>query len=415
LIDGPRHVLLPFTKTYIYPKFQVTVRPNTYELFWREYSQHVDGADGSTYYIAPPEFKDIVDTITKSTLFLNEDGSIDVERAEIFEFFANVQTSLCRSLSLQRRQLNGLFMQNVRYRMNFTRNVLEEMFRPVLNVPDIIIPDMSRAGLVVKLRHETRELPVSKDYRLVDMLLHAKNERFANFIRIEGAGIDLQRHKDDPTYIQTVLRDNNVKSGYVGNVFNYHIPYSDHSDIEFLLEKVRILDLLISSGGEPLQTDELKRIFIRNGWNPSPYFDFSVAILIRENMIAGFNIEAGANGYVATEFGRMTRESLVSNMIYLENVFFGTFLPRGIKRRGKDIYRSMAQRHEWVAASIFHCWILLRLIFTAEKGQHTAFFEEVRNSVAGTIERILSARSADPRIAIFALRYMNEFEEGLET
>jgi hypothetical protein len=126
-------------------------------------------------------------------------------------------------------------------------------------------------------------------------------------------------------------------------------------------------------------------------------------------MIAGHNFETGAYGYEATTFGYMLRANLVPNMIYLENVFFGTFIPRGIKRFGKDVYRRSSQRHEWVAASIYHCWLFLRLIRTAEANSPPKFFEEIRMAVAATVDRIVTSKSADPRIALFARRYIEDF------
>jgi hypothetical protein len=408
LIDG-RRLYLPRTRGYLYPTFQITMRPNTHELFWRNYSQALLDLQTPTFYVVPAEFRDIVKHATRAPLFNGEDSVGDGLRTEILDFFSKIQIQLGRVLSVRPRQLDDLFMQNVRYRVHFARNVLEELFQPVLEALEKGGHEKSRSNLVERLRHETKELLERKEYRLVDMLLHAKNERFANFIRIEGEGIDLQRHTNDPSYLQKVLRDNNIKSGYVGNVFNYHIPYKSFDDIEFLLEKLRILDLLVESGTEPLRTEEIARKFTKQGWRVSPFFEFSIAILIRENMVAGHHFEAGSYGYEATTFGRMLRAHLVPNMIYLENVFFGTFLPRGIKRFSKDVYRRSSQRHEWVAASIYHCWLFLRLIRTAEMGGSPKLFEEIRAAVAATVDRIVTAKGADPRIARFARRYIEDF------
>ncbi|THD34471.1 MAG: hypothetical protein E7773_14880 [Sphingomonas sp.] len=408
LTDGNK-VCLPRTRGHLYPAFQVTMRPNTHELFWRDYSQALIDLETPTYYIVPAEFRDIVRNATRAPLFTSDDGVANVAKDEILEFFSKIQVQLGRVLGLRPRQIDDLFMQNVRYRVHFARNVLEELFQPALETLEKSGRERSRENLLERLRHETTELLERKEYRLVDMLLHAKNERFANFIRIEGDGIDLTLHQADPSYLQNVLRDNNTKSGYVGNVFNYHIPYEGYDDIEFLLEKLRILDLLIESGPEPLRVEEIVRKFEKRGWRTSPFFDFSLAILIRENMVAGHHFEAGSYGYEATTFGRMLRAHLVPNMIYLENVFFGTFLPRGVKRFAKDVYRRSSQRHEWVAASIYHCWLFLRLIRTAEQTGHSRFFEEIRASVAATVERIIMAKNADPKIAGFARRYIEDF------
>lgn len=406
---GDRRLSLPTIKDYLYPSFQVTMRPNTYELFWRDYSQALSDLQGPAYYVAPAEFRDIVSTATRAPLFQGESGAINVEKKEIMGFFSEIQSKLGRTLGLRARQIDDLFMNNVRYRVNFSRNVLEELFQPALESLEKDGQELTRPNLLARLREETRELLDRKEYRLVDMLLHAKNERFANFIRIEGSGIDLKRHQDDPKYLQTVLSDNNTRSGYVGNVFNYHIPYESFDDIEYLLEKLRILEILLESGNEPLRNAEIAKKFTKRGWKISPFFDFSIAILIRENMVVGHHFEAGAYGYVATGFGRMLRSNLVPNMIYLENVFFGTFLPRGIKRLAKDVYRKSSQRHEWVAASIYHCWLFLRLIRTAEGGRASKLFEEMRQSVAATVDRIITAKNADPRIAAFARRYIEDF------
>ena len=408
LVEGRRLYLLR-TRGYLYPSFQITMRPNTHELFWRDYSQALFDLQTPTFCVVPAEFRDIFNNAIRGPLFTGDDPETTLLRKEILDFFSKIQAQLGRVLGLRPRQLDDLFMQNVRYRVHFARNVLEELFQPALENLEKSGHERSRVNLLDRLRQETEELLERKEYRLVDMLLHAKNARFANFIRIEGDGIDLDRHKADPRYLQKVLRDNNIKSGYVGNVFNYHIPYGSFNDVEFLLEKLRILDLLVESGPEPLRSEEIVKKFVKHGWRVSPFFDFSIAILIRENMVAGHHFEAGSYGYVATTFGRMLRTHLVPNMIYLENVFFGTFLPRGVKRFGKDVYRRSSQRHEWVAASIYHCWLFLRLIRTAEMDRPPKFFEEIRAEVAATVDRIITAKHADPRIAGFARRYIEDF------
>ena len=404
LTNGAR-VYLPRTRSYLYPAFQVTMRPNTHELFWRDYSQALNDIQTPTFYIVPAEFRDILKNAARAPLFGEDDGA----KREVLDIFSKIQRQLGHVLGLRPRQLDSLFMQNVRYRLHFSRNVLEELFQPALDALEKSGKERSRPNLLEQLRHETVELIERKEYRLVDMLLHAKNERFANFIRIDGEGLDLDRHRRDAGYLQDILRDNNIKSGYVGNVFNYHIPYENYGDVEFLLEKLRILDLLIESNGEPLRIDDIVKRFGKRGWRVSDYFDFSIAILIRENMLAGHHVEAGSYGYEVTSFGRIMRKHLVPNMIYLENVFFGTYLPRGIKRFGRDVYRGSAQRHEWVAASIYHCWLFLRLIRTAEVDSKPKFFEEIRLSVAATVERIVTSKNADPRIAGFARRYIEDF------
>ena len=169
------------------------------------------------------------------------------------------------------------------------------------------------------------------------------------------------------------------------------------------------MDVIGARAPEPVGREMIKEAFVARDWKLSNYVEFSLAILVREGFIAGYNIDAGSCGYVVTDFGRLVRERLVTDMVYLENVYFGTYLPFFVKAASQDVYRATCERSVWVAASIYHCWLFLRLVRTAELNGEAYLFDELRTSVVATLDRILRATDVDPRIAGLAYSYIGNF------
>jgi hypothetical protein len=408
---------LPSISDGVHPTFQVTMRPNTYELFWQAHSQALGMEEPSVYYVISPNFWDVFSPIAYANTLAEEGDSGESIRAELQEIYRRLERALASEVNIKQSRLGDLFANNVRYRMHYVRNVLEEILRETRATLDKSREPVSREYFVKLLRSQAIELATERKYRLVDILLHSKHDRFANFVRIEDVKINLKRHQEDVDYLETTVKDNNLRSGYISNIFNYHIPYDKAEDVRFFLEKIRVLDALINNDDGPSTEIRIKNEFLKRGWPISEYFDFTLGIMLRENFIAGVGVDSGSSGYVVTEIGRIVRASLMTNMSYLENVYFGCFLPRFVKRQSADIYRgnfTHQTRYRWVAASIYHCWLLLRLIRTAEGWNRGGVFEEVRNVVAKTIDRIVDSPNTDSRTVPVALRYIETFRRNMK-
>jgi len=412
LITSNRTVRVSADSTGIQPYFQLTMRPNTYELFWSHYSQALFDITTSEKYVISPEFYDIIENARSA--FLDDISAVfsrPAKKLRITDMIRDLQEAMRESLNIGRYSINSIFMNNNRHKINFTRSVIEEIVSRAIfecerknyngNV-DIF------AEHVVK---EVDQLRGLRTYRLIELLLSSKTQRFVNFCRIDGPEIDLNLHNSDYDYLETVIKDRNIDSGFVGNIFNYHIPYHVSNEFEFFLEKYRIVKLL-SEKTFACSTKDIKKYFKNNGWAFSEYIDFSIGILLREGFISGDSADAGVDGYRCTPLGKLVSGRLIFSMAYLENVYFGCFLPATIQRASKNVTRDEIKRHLWVAASIYHCWLMLRFIRTCEKSMDSGIFELIRLSVVQTIDKIISAPMADSRIATTALTYIREYQHS---
>jgi len=381
---------MPQTRSMIKPMSLVTMRTSTIECFWKDYTLAMNVHEPHTYYVAPPELKDIFLGISRAVAsefpaFAMWGGE---RSAQVFDLF---EKGLAGAIGLSRSRVSSLFLDNTRHRVNYIRHVLEEAFRHALESGGSIA-GLTDVELAARLESEVEQLSSSRNYRLVEILLQSKNDRFANFIRVERIERWLKRDNIKPTsslfLVEDILRDSNMRSGYVGNIFNYHIPYEGEADVAFFLEKVRIAEVL-RQAGRSLSREQIVRAFKARSWPLSAYLDVSLAIMIREAWIEGKYISPGH--YQLTPLGALAVHNLVGQMTYLENVFFGCLMPGALHRQTFDIVRSTAPRRDWVAAAIFHVWILLRLIKSAEAGGQAFLFERVRPRVQRTVEVILSS------------------------
>lgn len=415
IISDEARLHLPRTRETLKVLVQVTMRTSTVECFWKDHSLAYGPFTPLEFYVSPPELRDLFETLAKRI----EDEKPEYtgwQAGAAIDVFRNVQLGLASAAGLTERGVSGLFLENTRHRVNYIRHVLEASLRDALeDVRDIrkLKPDELASQLWIAIR----QITTSKNYRLIDVLLQSKNDRFANFIRVDRIGRWLSRHSrlsGNMFLNEDILQDNNIHSGYVGNIFNYHIPYSSFSDIEYFLEKVRIVEILRT--GRPLSKTKLTRAFQKNNWAISEYFDISLAILVREALIEGVFAEPEGK-YTITPLGRVIVSSMIGQLGYLENIFFGCLIPGALAIDAQDILRSKSQRIEWVSASIFHVWLLLRLIKTAEVGKAPFAFERARERVAQTVEAIVRSEARNPvfgrRLSSRVLRLMRQLDDRI--
>ncbi len=415
IIADQAQLHLPRTRETLKVLVQVTMRTSTMECFWKDHSLAFGPFVSLDYYVSPPELRDVFNSLVQRIERENTEYAGWKAGAAV-EMFRSVQRGLASATGLSERKVPGLFLENMRHRINYIRHVLEAALKDALeDVRDIrsLIP----GDLAVRLWNAIDAITTSKSYRLVDVLLQSKNDRFANFVRVEGVTRWLGRDSRSPAGLflsEEILQDNNIQSGYVGNIFNYHVPYTSYGDVESFLEKVRVLELLRT--GRSLSKTKLLSLFHKNGWSESRYFDISLAILIREALIEGVFAEPEGK-YRITKLGRALVTNMIGQMGYLENVFFGCLIPGALAIDAVDILRSRSHRLDWVAASIFHVWILLRLIRTAEVGSNRFAFERARQRIAQAVEAIVRSEARNPvfggRLSAKVLRLMDKLDDRI--
>jgi hypothetical protein len=401
----------------IHPMVQLTTRQCTYDYFWGEYCFAYGHVPASEFHIAAPEFSDVYNKIVERVRSLAHADDPSAGDQALEALLNRVQGGLQRELKLSRGRISSLFRQNVRHRINFVRSVFAQITRETIEASRGR-SNLTGSYLLTKILEGVDDLAARKSYRLVEILLYAWGDRFTNFVDVSVVERWLDRSKPhSPPYVgELILRDNNHRTGYIGNVLNYHIPYNQYSDIHFFLEKYRILEILGGSG----YADEARLLaeFGRRGWRASPYFSISLALLVREAMVKGVKSDY-KDQYEIEDLGEIVKDCLFPQMGYLENIFFGCYWPGAIHRQVRDIVRSPARVREWVSASIYHMWILLRVIRTAElEGQQSAF-ERIYPSLLNAITAIVHGDAAtrmpgDTPISAVALRHIRELEDALD-
>lgn len=407
LKSGEACVRLPMPPFQIIPKSVVSLRISTFGEFNNRYSQAFGRHDRFISYIAPPSFPDLYAAFFKnlnSKFVQRSDAQKLID--ELFGLMALVRKNIREELNLQGKfSFGDLFNGNVRHQLNLTRDILLEIiYETLAHAPDRF--DTKITDLVTLVTYELRNFIKQKRYRFVDLLLYSANNRFVNFVSIP----DLERLeasvKETDVRYDEYVKDNNYDSGYVGNVFNYHIRYGRTDQLRFLLEKIRILELLTranegSSAG--LTKEQLRIEFKANGWGASPLFDLSLYILVREGFVYA---DGGVSGglFRATSLGRIAVGRLVQRVIYLENVYFGTLLPVAVRNVSVDVTRDPNLIKVWVHSSLFHIYLFLKLINQAEKESSSSevkpvlfFFDRIFQSVVDAIEAIVDEDLRDVR------------------
>ncbi len=211
-----------------------------------------------------------------------------------------------------------------------------------------------------------------RKYRLVQLLLFYEVPMFRNSVfrpNAADAGDEIlyrgrqkraderQRKSDD-----TRLHSNNAYTGFIDNVFNYHLAEREPDSHEHqLLQKVRFLQMCPTEEWErveKLQT-ELRHRFGYNISNKNEIREM-LLVLLRSGFIRidGQNCEA----YIQrTDKGSIVVETLMSRMTYLEHVFHQTLFPQVLIEEVRDLARS-DDEDRWILSSICNCFIFLSYV-----------------------------------------------------
>lgn len=416
IVEDEGRLPLPRVREQVKPTIQVTMRNSTVQSFWKDQSLAWGQFRNPIYFVSPPELRDLYNAVT---------ARIETEHPEFagwrlgagLDLFNRVQRGLAEVTTLSLPEVSALFLENTRHRINYVRHVLEAALSDAIE--DVADLQALQPGELIRLLWDAMtRITTRKNYRLIEVLLQSKNDRFANFVRIT----DVSRWLDRENLVrhglfvsEDILQDNNIQSGYVGNIFNYHIPYRSYSDIGYFLEKVRILRLL--EDGNRLSAKQISAAFVKKKWKASRYLDISIAVLIREALIeAAFANPSGV--YQITPLGSVLVKKMIKKISYLENVYFGCEIPGAITIDSVNILRSASKRIEWVAASIYHTWVLLRLIRTAELNGEAFVFDRVHEQIEQEVTRIVESEAAQwplgSRLSALVLRYMRRLDSRLE-
>ena len=377
------------------PNVSLTVRRNTRSIIGRKHNQIYNVARARTAYVLSPSMGQLFRVLVRDVSELS-DETRSIAPKVLMKILEHVRKSIKRELDLSDGlSIASLFNGNVRHQLNYTRDVINELAATAIR--ENFVPK----GVPELLRYidlEARNFLEGKRYRFIDLLLYSAGHRFANFVNVRSWSPDGSDACSVRVFTPQDICDNNLDSGYVGNVLNYHSGYHRPSDEAFLLEKVRILELLRRRGDEERgrggngEASEhwLREQFARNRWPASPHFRLSICLLVREGMLEVVESDR-EEIYSLLPLGRVATDRLIAKMVYLENVYFGTWLPEWMRKVSHDVTRGSGV-DRWVSASLFHVWHLLRFVRHAEsigvdgeKPQGKFVFERMRAGVERSV------------------------------
>ncbi|MEP0191950.1 MAG: hypothetical protein ABJP70_05945 [Erythrobacter sp.] len=391
LIKEKQCVKIPNVGELIWPKFQVTSRNATWSILREQFNAALSHNKALEYSIRPAHFGSIAASL--DDLLLEQGNLENITRSRFFDF-DRLEIALARRLRVPKSEITSIFQKNLRHRLNFLRNVIEECLQ------NYRARDLNEHPHVANFFLKNfDELCHTKSYRLVEMLLHARNDVFENFVQFKDRVI-VQDLAISDVDLDQLFQNNDAHSGYIGNIFAHHIPYSSYDEIDFILEKLRLLDSLAGQAEKVGRVkSEIEKSFEKNGWRRSKLFDASLAMCIREGFIQTSFAPSRGLVYEISPLGKLTLNRLIYNLSYLENVFFGCLLPRGIARNIETYRRGDVRPEEWSATSLYHVYLLFMLLEAAEKRALKRFIPKMRASVGKQMQAIIEADSASQQHA----------------
>jgi hypothetical protein len=388
------------TEISLRPRFQITCRYSTWSAFMFKYRASINDVKPLRYSVMPPSFDGIV-----NSLFENLNASSSAEMDGLIETYRRVNEALAEELKIEVNQIDSLFYQNIRHRKNFIANLFEVALEGA----------HSRSGKLYDFLIEKMiDLSGTRSYRLVQLLLYSKNQRFANFILLKGATPDDDAILNSDDTWNDVFGDNDYHSGYVANIFNYHIPSEGFRDCDVFLEKLRVVYILNNvKPGAVLTREQIRKKFLEYGWRCSKFLKSTMAILIREGFVLTEIDDFSSIAYRVSPVGEICLNSLIYSMSYVENVIFGSMLPSGIARNMKDVVRGESRLSEdWPAASVYHIYLFLRLVRTAEEGANLELFPDMHKKFLSTIEKIFESEKDGSTTLYPGEKIVSEHQRG---
>ena len=380
-----------------YPNVSLTIRRNTRSIIGSRHNHIYYAAKSRSAYVLAPSMRNVFLGLLREIRAIAASGTRTHKEKELLKALNRAREGIKGELEMTSgMSLGSLFNGNVRNQINYTKNVIYELAAGAI-MQSTGVKNVDAYQLIGLMNFEIANFMKQKSYRLVDMLLYSSGARFSNFVTVRGPD-HLPEGADPPPLTLDDISDNNLDSGYVGNVLNYHIGYYKRGDEAYLLEKIRILELLRRRGLEEARDAEkghgteswLRERFAAKNWPISVHFKMSLCLLVREGMLEIIESHREAI-FSPLPLGVLAVERLIGKLVYLENVYFGTLIPNWMRRVSDDVDRPTSLRR-WITASLFHVWLLLRLVRHAEgigadggSARDRFIFDRMRKGVEGNV------------------------------
>lgn len=252
------------------------------------------------------------------------------------------------------REMLGLFCGNLRSLFIFLERLIAWLLEDA--VTDRILDLQPATSLDDVLNFLTgpggRQVLSQRSYRLIELLLFYGLPWFEPLVRGGPGQLTAALLNDQPS---PSLSDNPFHTGFLDNVFNYHVRAHRLGDeLHPLLEKVRVIQLL---SGTRLTPEKLaRRLEDRLGYT-SDDLASTLRILIRAQLIKAQLIQPDML-LTATRRGELLVTHVARSMTYLEHVYHQTLFPSDFLPIGTDAPRE-GRVESWTAYSIRNCFIFL--------------------------------------------------------
>jgi hypothetical protein len=390
--------------TFLQPKPILTMRNCTFGYFASSYKAHLGNPGYSVSKIKPPEYQKIIEFM----------DSVLVDKYSIPEIYAGKFTDrLMREFErlenfVDHNDISEMFQGNIRHRLNYTKNLIDYVYENChrrWTSKDKMKYTFLQFYLDFSDDSEGQDGFIIPAYKLFDFLTHAGNLRFSNFCRVSSISRwrEQQLRSSNPYLLEDILTDTDIGSGYLANVFNYHIPYSGKDDCAFLLEKVAILTHLNTNSPTAASAKHRSLVALKEeisaGWPISEYFDISVMLLIREAFIEAEEI-GGEIQYRISRLGKIVIEKIYFSLAYIENIVFGTLLPTAVIDAAHSTYRTTDR--QWIEKYIANSYLFLASVAWAEKAAQVSkgnasmkFFERIRQCIYNSVKNIVQEAEKD--------------------
>jgi hypothetical protein len=292
-----------------------------------------------------------------------------------------------------------LFEGNIRLLFTFLERLLEWFIEDGLRGGELSMERLDDIDKVLNVMIGPGGFRIlrQRSYRIIELLLFAGIPWFENAIVTRTQSSFAVSVSPETERRTNIFRENEFHTGFVDNIFNYHVHSHDNDrDRHSLLEKIRIIQLL---RGKRLTSQGVERELLQRLGYKSPDIDVTLAILVRTQMLHAVVIQNDDIYLSATERGVLVIDYLCRTMSYLEHVFHRTLFPEPLVRNISDTART-TDIDVWTAVSIRNVFIFLAYLYHVEENRARSkpvpeslrIFASTHQRVLLSLDRIL----ADP-------------------
>lgn len=290
------------------------------------------------------------------------------------------------------KMLLGIFCGNLRHLFHFLERLIAWLIEDAITERLLLVGPATdlNAVLAFVASPDGQEVLRRRSYRLIEILLFYRLPWFETLVQTGYGDMDSEFMPDAEA---ARLKDNSLFTGFLDNIFNYHIHDHDlKDDLHPLLEKIRIIQLL---RGQSLSLPKLKAALNGRLGYSSPSLVKALHILVRGQLVR-VHVTKNELLFMATARGEILLDHVARSMTYLEHVYHQTLFPAEFLPTRPDAPRGRRVEN-WTAQSIRNCFVFLAYMRFVEANRangkpvqetlriYRQTFDQVRRSIVGIV------------------------------